>query len=155
MEISNDRKTIKGCKAWKTCYGHKIISSINTGSYIWKIKVLGDNTGSTYFGIDNANAKFIEENFSDSSTKAMYAYRPWDGSFYPWNGGTMFGFQRLGNTNDILTMALKINDNKGIFTLKINDGTEFIVVQNVSQSKDLNYRFAIAIYGDRSYQIMN
>ena len=70
ITISNDNKNItnnnKSDKILKTCYGKKIISSMKNGTYIWKIKILNID-GHAYIGIDNANAQFIESNFSFSN----------------------------------------------------------------------------------------
>ena len=155
LQILNNNKVIKGGGewAWNTCYGKEIIESKNDGKYIWKIKAL-TNPNMTYIGIDNSVAKFVNDRFSRSKIKAMYAYRV-NGKLRSWNEDIKYDLPKFTKKGDILTMTLKFGNNTGILTIKVNDGKEYMV-ENITRDNTLNYRFAVAIYGkNHSYQILD
>ena len=52
-------------------------------------------------------------------------------------------------------MTLKIDENGAILTYKINKRDKFVISKQVLQDEELNYRFAIAIYGNRAWQLIN
>ena len=157
MKISDNNKILHPSEQWRTCYGKKIISLIKNGKYIWKIKSIGSSHYFTYIGIDNANAIYIDDNFSNSGYKAMYAYNLRT-SLYSWNKSSVWGLPKLKNKGDILTMKLEFIDNlsDGILSIKINDTEEVIATKYVTREKGLNYRLAIASAESKAcYQIIN
>ena len=62
-----------------------------------------------YIGIDNANAKYVDKNFSNSINQAMYAYSPDDGSFYSWNNSSddYSDLEEMKKFGDIITNYCK------------------------------------------------
>ena len=128
---------------------------MNNGTYIWKIKTIGESTEYTYIGIDNSKAEYLESNFSDSGVIGMYAWNL-SGTLYRWKGSSVSGLPRMKEKGDILTMTLKLDEKSSTLSLKVNDEKEVIAVNNVSRDIDLSYRLAIASAEEKaSYEIIN
>ena len=143
IKISNDNKQISGAPKWRTCYGKNIISSINNGIYIWKLKMLGTDNYA-YIDIDNVNGPHINTSFHDTNQKAFYAYNPYLGFFLSWNKRYNKADLPQLHTNDILTMKLQFDTDKETLSIKKNDDKEIIAAAYVTREKELDYRFAIS-----------
>ena len=99
-------------------------------------------------GIDNANAKWINDRFYNKKIKACYAYSTYAGGLYAWNIKSLYLIKEMKHPNGILTMKLVFNKNKdnGTLSFKIDSGHEFIpFINKIVREKSLEYRLAISM----------
>ena len=151
IKISNKNKTIKHTNSmgWSTSYGKRIISSINNNTYIWKLKNIQNSTVRIYIGIDNSNAKCINDRFHIKKDEACYAYNAYCGQLFSWNSSEVQSRPMSFEGRDrILTMKLVFNNkDEGILSFRPGDDRkEFIIWKNITRDKLLQYRLAICMY---------
>ena len=153
MKLSNNNKSITGGRELQTCYGKQIISSINNGIYIWKLKICGDS-GNIWIGIDNAKGLWIHKYFHTLSNRSKYAYNTSSGLLLYRQGRDIKNLPKFKN-NDILTMKLIFNDDNdgGILTVKKNNEKEVIAStkpsSKIARGDHKKYRFAVSVpYGN-------
>ena len=142
ITLSNNNKKIYRAtpSGYCTSYGKRIIPSTSNGIYIWKIKNFGPRND-IRFGIDNADAKYVNKMFYNRKTKGVYAYSPY-GDTYSWNQNDKRGSSTFYK-GDIITLKLKLLSNISEFSIKINDTDEYIAFTDILREESLNYRLAI------------
>ena len=153
IEISNKNKTILHIAkdvGWSTSYGKRIIPSIDNNTYIWKLKTIQNSTISVYIGIDNSNAKWINDRFHTKTDKASYAYNAFTGRLFSWNDGpntrTKYTHSFEGKDNIMIMKLIFNNNNEGILSYQIGNRPEYIAYRDVVRDKLLDYRLAICMH---------
>ena len=96
IKVSDNGKTITSQdQTFTTCYGKKIISSTQNGTYIWTLQNISKNTGALgqfiNIGIDNANCSNINQGFHSSDKRAQYAY---------FVGGVIYSWKNIGGGDE-------------------------------------------------------
>ena len=77
ITLSNDSKIMDnrdGKGRYSTVYGKYVIPSTINATYIWKFKNIGTKIDFLRIGIDNADAKWINDASYDQKECAFYAY---------------------------------------------------------------------------------
>ena len=167
MTIDNNHITTSVWNQYSTVYGKLVIDSMKNGIYIWEFKNLEERTIAVNFGIDNADTNCLESGTFCNKVKASYTYHAGGGEIYFWDMySASFDYYKLlqnkkkpkfDKIGSILMMKLEFVEDikEGTLSFKIDDGTEFVVSDNVLREQGLKYRMAVSAdpYGDRKLKI--
>ena len=105
-------------------------------TYIWKFR-----------NIDNAVAKWVNDDFARKNEKAFYAYFGYGGFGTSWIGkNDRQNLPRLQAKDDIMIMKLSLTDNESTLSYKINDLDEFIAHRNIERDYSLHYRMSLPVW---------
>ena len=152
IKLSNDNRTMEmlGIDIRATTYGEEIIDSMKNGIFTWKIQNMGTVVNSINIGIDDADAKWIEEAFMFNTKTEFFAIHMDGGHAYSKNGTAKTGPEWKGKDN-ILTIKLEFIESMKYGKLMMSvDSCNFGEVKTISdqitRKKGLKYRLAVLLY---------
>ena len=154
IKVSDNGKIITSEDGkFTTCYGKKIISSTQNGTYVWTLQNISKNDDEMLIfiniGIDNANCLNINEGFHGSSKRAQYAYFV-GGVIYSWIYGKDSDEEwpsAYDYKSEIIMKLVINNSGDSYISFKINDAEERIAYNKIETGEDLQYRLAVCIVG--------
>ena len=155
MEISEDCKLVSAInEEFSSCFGKKVIESTNNNAtYIWKfqnVSTLKERDEFINIGICNVNIIDINTAFHWlEHQEAWYAYFN-GGDAYSWNGVDSFDWPQALNNNDdngniYIVMTLKLMNNTGQLSFKINENEDRIAFKDIKVGEDIQYRLAVSM----------